>query len=319
MGDTYILRKGHSTLGDLKNGMLAMLGITGDVHFVDPVNGSDGNNGSDASAPMKTVTAAYNLCADAHNDAVVMLPATGGDTLAAAITWSKNFTHLIGLSNDLPGMGQRCRVLGGATTDLTKLVTFSGYGCIVRNIQFYNGADADVDNGAVIVSGNRNYFKNCLFVGMNHATPAARAGSYSLKVTGSEDYFEDCTIGYDSIERGAGEPPELWLATGCSKAVFNHCRILTRSETITASPVKIDAEPLGYVEFDNCIFVNTSTNWAVALTDCFTITSAQTHYVGMRGLNQLVGITGWADTATRMYMAMPASANTGGTNTAPTT
>lgn len=319
MGKPYIMRKGVSRLVDLADGLLGMLGITGDAYFVDPSNGSDGNTGDDPRAPMKTVLAAYNRCIDAHHDAVVMIPAASGDTLTAALTWSKNFTHLIGLSNDLPGMGQRCRILGGSTTDLTQLVTFSGYGNIIRNIQFYNGADADVDNGAVIVSGNRNHFKNCLFVGMNHATPAARAGSYSLKVTGSEDYFEDCTIGYDSITRGAGEPPELWLATGCSKATFNHCRILTRSETATASPVKIDAEPLGYVEFDNCIFVNTSTNWATSLTDCFTITSAQTHYVALRGSCQLVGITGWADTPTRMYATMPQPHNTGGTNVAPTT
>ncbi len=317
MGSSYILRKHVSDISDLRGGTLAMLGITGDAYFVDPVNGSDGNLGDDSAAPMKTVTAAYARCINNHNDAVVMLPATGGDTLAAAITWSKNFTHLIGLSNDLPGMGQRCRVLGGATTDLTVLITFSGYGNIIHNIQFYNGADADVANGAVIVSGARNHFTNCMFVGMQHATPAVRSDCYSLQVTGSEDYFENCTIGYDSITRGAGESPELLLATGCSKAVFNHCRILTRSETITASPVVISAVNLGYVEFEDCIFVNTSTNWAVALTDAMSITATGTHYVALRGACQLVGITGWADTATRIYASMSASANTGGTNTAP--
>lgn len=295
------------------------VGPYSNVYIVDPANGSDSNPGTSFKQPLLTLEAAYALCTTNQHDTILLLSGPTGNTLAASINWSKNFVHLLGLGADVPGMGQRCRVLGSAASDLTPLVTFGGIGCIVRNIQFYNGKDADTDSGCVIVSGSRNYFKNCAIVGMQHATPAARAGSYSLKVTGSENYFEDCMIGYDSITRGAGEPPELWLATGCSKAIFRHCTILTRSETITASPVKIDAEPLGYVEFDNCIFVNTSTNWAVSLTDAFTITSAQTHYVALRGACQLVGITGWADTPTHMYQAMPAPVNTGGTNVAPTT
>lgn len=288
-------------------------------YFVDTVNGNDNNNGRSFRWPMKTVAAAFALCVSGQNDAVVMVNNNTSDTLAAAINWNKNYTHLIGLSANLPGVGQRCGIVGGTATDLTSLVTFAGIGCIVRNIRFYNGADADVDNGAVIVSGSRNEFTNCLFVGMQHTTPAARAGSYSLKVTGAENLFDRCCVGYDSITRGAGEPPELWIATGASKLFFRKCMVLTRSETATASPVKIDAEPLGYVEFEDCIFVNTSTNWATSLTDAFTITSVQTHYVAMRGLNQLVGITGWADTPTHMYMSQAQPHNTGGTNVAPTT
>ena len=289
------------------------------VYVVDTVNGSDSNNGTSVQWPLASVEAAYALCTDAQHDVVLMIAGATANNLTATIAWSKNYTHLVGWSPDMPGMGQRCRIVGTTAVDPVALITFSGQGCIVKNIKFSNEKDADVDSGAVVVSGNRCYFKNCTFEGMQNTTVAARAGSYSLKVTGSENYFEDCNIGYDSITRGAGEPPELLLATGCSKAVFNHCRILTRSETITASPVSITATNLGYVEFDNCIFVNTSTNWAVSLTDCFSITATGTHYVALRGNNQLVGITGWADTATRIYQNQAAPDGTGGTNVAPTT
>lgn len=289
------------------------------VFVVDPANGSDSNPGTSFKKPLASVEAAYALTTSLKNDTILMVGGSTANSLAASITWSKNFVHLIGMSADLPGIGQRCRITGNATVDLSVLVTFSGTGCIVRNIQFYNGKDANSSSGAVVVSGSRHEFKNCMFVGMQHATPAARSDSYSLKVTGSENLFERCCIGYDSITRGVGESPELWLATGASKAFFRKCMVLTRSDTATASPVKIDATNLGYVEFEDCIFVNTSTNWATSLTDCFTITGTGTHYIGMRGLNQLVGITGWADTPTRMYMAQAASADTGGGNTAPTT
>jgi len=294
-------------------------GMYSNIYCVDTANGSASNAGDRWKQPYASVATAYAACTTAQHDTILMVGSGTADTLAAAITWSKNFTHLVGLTNDLPGIGQRCRVVGGATTDLTVIATVSGTGNYFRNIQFYNGADADVDNGAVVVSGSRNVFENCAFVGMQHATPAARAGSYSLKVTGSENYFKSCMIGYDSITRGAGEPPELWLATGCSKAIFEDCMILCRSETATASPVKIDAVNLGLVVFKNCLFANTSTNWATSLTDCFTITATGTHYIALNGNNQLVGITGWADTPTRMYQNLPTPANTGGTNVAPTT
>lgn len=295
------------------------VGPYSNIYVVDPLNGSDSNPGTSFKQPLASLEAAYDLCTTNQNDTILMVGSSTSNTLVAGITWSKNFTHLIGMSANLPGIGQRCGVVGSAASDLSPLVTFSGIGNIVRNIRFYNGKDHNSSSGAVVVSGSRNEFTNCLFVGMQHITPAARSDSYSLKVTGSEHLFDRCTIGYDSILRGSGEPPELWINTGASKLFFRNCRVLTMSETATASPVLIDAVNLGYIEFEDCVFVNTSTNWATSLTDCMSITATGTHYIVMRGNNQLVGITGWADTPTRMYMAQPASANTGGTNTAPTT
>lgn len=296
-------------------------GPIGNVYFVDPVNGSDGNDGLTPATALALVKTAYDLCVSGHHDVVALIESTTSNALAAAFAWSKNFTHLIGLSNNLPGIGQRCGITGSAALDLTYLINFSGIGCMIRNIRFYNGGDADAAVGAVIVSGSRNEFTNCFFAGMESALPAAHANSYSLKVTGSENLFDHCLIGYDSVTRGAGEPAELWLATGCSKALFVECRILTRSDTITASPVLIDAQNLGYVEFKDCIFINTSTNWATALTDCFSISISPntTHYIALRGACQLVGITGWADTPTRIYASMPLPHNTGGTNAGETT
>ena len=302
---------------------LALAGIPrgpySQIYIVDPANGDDDNPGRTFQSPLASLEAAYALCTTNQNDCILMVGGPTANTLAASITWSKNFTHLVGMSNNLPGIGQRCGVVGDATGDLSPLVTFSGYGNIIRNIRFVNEKDADSSSGAVVVSGARNEFTNCLFFGAVHTTPAARSDSYSLKVTGSEELFDRCYIGYDSITRGAGEMPELWISTGASKLSFRNCRVLTRSETITASPVAIDAVNLGYIEFESCVFINTSTNWAVSLTDCMTITATGTHYIGLVGNNQLIGITGWADTPTRIYQTMPAPVNTGGTNVAPTT
>lgn len=301
---------------------LALAGIprgpNSNVFIVDPVNGSDSNPGTTFQKPLASVTAALALCTGDQHDTVLFVSGDTSDQPSTAISWNKDFTHLVGMSSALPGVGQRCRIVGTADNDLTPVITFSGKGCIVKNIQFYNGKDANTDSGAVIVSGGRNEFENCFFAGMAHATPAARAGSYSLKVTGEENLFHNCAIGLDTITRG-GANAELWITTGASRNVFRHCRFLSQSETAGKFLVKIDGADVWWQEFDNCIFQNFSVNWAQALTNAFSIAPTGTHYVIMRGQSQLVNVTGWADTVTRMYMSQSAPANTGGTNTAPTT
>jgi len=57
---------------------------------------------------------------------VIALSGDTADNPSAAVAWDKDYTHLVGLSSDLPGLGQRTRVVGTAAIDLTQVVTFSG-------------------------------------------------------------------------------------------------------------------------------------------------------------------------------------------------
>lgn len=269
--------------------------------FVDPANGSDSNDGLTPAAAKASVSAAYALTTSGKNDCVIFIGGATADNPTAAITWSKDYTHLIGVSSDLPGVGQRCRIVGTAGNDLTPIITFSGAGCIVKNIQFYNGKDANTDSGAVIVSGNRNSFYNVFIAGMGHATPAARAGSYSLSVSGAENHFERCYIGLDTITRGAANS-EL-LMSG-SKNSFWDCRFASQSET--AAKVAVTVSGAGTNEWKDCLFHNMSVNWAQALDNAFSVTASSTHYVILRGNCQFVGFTGVADTVTHVYGAGPA-------------
>ncbi len=291
-------------------------GPNSNVYIVDPVNGSDSNAGTDFEHPLASVTAAYNKCVADQHDVVLFLSGDTANLLTTAITWSKDYTHLVGMSSDLHGVGQRCRITGGTATDLTVLVTFSGNGCIVRNIQFYNGTDADADSGAVTVSGSRNHFKNCFFAGMAHATPAARAASYSLTLSGSENLFEDCAIGLDTIVRGAGAPAEL-VVSGGARNTFRHCRFLSYSET--DKPLVKVTDMDRWLEFEDCVFQNFSVNWATSMTNAFNVSAASTHYIILRGLNYLIGVTGWADTVTHLYSAAPQSNAGFGVTVNPTT
>lgn len=296
------------------------LGKNSQVYIVDPQsgNGDDNNTGLNFRQCLATLAEAEDRCVANQNDCVVLVGGPTANAVTAAIAWDKAYTHLVGLSPDLPGLGQRCRVTGSATADLTSLITFSGDSCIVRNVQFYNGADADADTGAVIVTGDRMYFKNCFFAGMMHATPAARAASFSLKLNGcAESYFEDCTIGTDTVVRAAANA-EL-VMTSASKNLFRRCRFMTYSETAGHGLVALDNSAAGINSFEDCLFYSQSVNWAAPIDNAFLITgSGATYYIDLCRC-RLVGIDGWSDTVTRIYTSDPQPNAGAGVPTNPTT
>jgi hypothetical protein len=293
------------------------------IFIVDTEQGSDSNPGTNFEQPLASVAAAYALCTADRHDTVLFVARDTADYPTAAITWAKDHTHLIGLSGNLPGMGQRCRVVNHADNDLAVLFTLSGNGCIVKNMQFFDGKNSAADGACVLVSGERNYFKNVFVAGMGDATalgPATRAGSYSLKVSGSENYFEDCTIGLDTIVRSAANA-EL-IVSGVRNR-FKHCDIRSNSVTAGKFLVKIDntGGDMRDIIFDDCLFFNYTTNWVNGIDNVFDMPAGgSTHYVILRGNCQLVGVnSGWADTVTRVYGAGPAPNAGFGISTNPTT
>jgi hypothetical protein len=297
-------------------------GPLSNVYVVDPINGSDSNPGTTFEAPLLTILAAYNLCTTNQNDVVVVVGGGTGNALAASLVWSKSYTHLVGLSADLPGVGQRVRITGSAALHLTYLVDFQGAGCVVRNIQFFNGADANQASGAVIVSGGRNYFENCFFAGMGHATAAAHASGYSLKVTGDECTFKRCTIGLATIVRAAANT-ELLLSGECNREKFISCEFISWSNTAGKFLVKLDTTAVPYTtQFENCLFNNfCSDNGATgtALSNAISDGATPYHQIILRGTNPLVGVTGYSDVVTYIFSAEPAPNAGYGVSVNPTT
>ena len=76
------------------------------VFVVDYVNGSDSNPGTKWDAPLKTVEAAYAKCTTLKNDTVLLVGNGTSNLAAAAITWAKDYTHLIGLCARRAGAAQ---------------------------------------------------------------------------------------------------------------------------------------------------------------------------------------------------------------------
>jgi hypothetical protein len=319
------------TLGKPLGGFLAGAGLDelalagGHVFWVNPGAGSDTDsffNSKSPDKPFLTTAEGYANTTDGNNDVVCFIAQATKDTPAATLAWSNNYTHLIGVGGGLVQTAGRARINYEAAAGPAQLVTFSGNGCVVKNMQFFNGPVLGTASGAVVVSGDRNKFVNSHFAGMGDVTSSAVAGSYSLTVTGSENEFIDCTIGLDTILRGASNVAQLILgATGkrATRNVFKRCRIVSASETTGAFMASI-VEADRYTIFDDCVFYNFSVNEAVNLVDCFTDAETRTHDIIISGKSRLVGITGWGTAAaiTHMWIENVAGAGTSGIELQPT-
>lgn len=292
------------------------------AYFVDPANGSDSNDGRNPTKPLLTLAAAYAKTTANQNDAVVLIGSPTGNNLATELDWSKSYTHLVGLSAPL-AMGQRARVVNPSTADLDYVLKVSGSGCIIRNVQFYDGKDKAEDGLCVHVTGDRNYFENCFIAGMGDATalgPATRAGSCSLKVSGSENLFRNCTIGLDTIERTAASS-ECIVSGGRNR--FEHCDFRTQALAAAAGflvTVDNSAADLRDTIFEDCLFFNYTPNWAAGITEAINMPAGgNTHFVILRGANQLVGVgLTWSDVVTRVYTDQYAPNAGAGISTQPT-
>lgn len=308
----FKLLKGISTLADLADGFSALsvlMQAGGLWYYCDPTNGTASGDGLTPQTANSDLATVYALCRDGYNDGVVFLGGATSYQPTTAITWSKSFTHLIGATNSLPGMGQRARIVNAAANDLAVLFTLSGSGCLVANIQFFDGKDSAADGACVLVSGSRNHLINCFVAGMGDATasgPATRAGSYSLKVSGSENCFSGCTVGLDTIERTAANSE---LIVSGTRNRFLGCDFRCNSTTAGKFLVVIDNSggDIRDTIFDGCIFFCYSSNWAAGINNAFDMPAGgSTHWVLLKDCSLLGTSVGWADTVTHLYTADPA-------------
>ena len=292
------------------NEYVASLGIPrgplSQAYLVDPVNGSDSNPGTSWQSPLLTLEAAENLCVANRHDTVLLLAGATAINPAAMITWDKAYTHLVGIGCELPGLGQRCRVVQLAATALAAGFTFSGDGCIIKNVQLSNEY-ATGAMGVAIVTGQRCLFENVFFMVPFSVT----ATSYSLKLSGGENTFRRCTIGQTTALR-TGASRNLWLYKGAGdnqRNKFIDCEFLSWSSITTHVLVCVDVDinNEGWsVQFENCLFWNLNGSGevggvlAVGIDD----NCAVHHQILMRGQgNCFAGCTAVADPLTYVLKA----------------
>ena len=202
------------------------LGTTGNVYYLDPVNGLDTNVGTSPSTAVQTLAAGYALLTSGNNDVLVLIgngASTGSARLSAAFTWAKNAAHLVGICAP-SAVSQRARIAPtSGVTAFANFFTISGNGCLFSNLSWFQGFTTGVAASiCVTVSGQRNAFINCDFEGMGDAVSAASATSRSLLLTAGENYFSHCNIGLDTIER-TNANSSVEITSNAGRFVFENC------------------------------------------------------------------------------------------------
>jgi hypothetical protein len=247
--------------------------------FVKPgtlAGGNDGNDGLQLETPLATCAQAQSLATTSGNDVVYLLSSSAtaintSDSLTTTLLWAKDMVHLIGV-NAGNCISQRSRVAALSTatgTSLAPLATVSGSGCRVENIQFISELASADAIGGVLVSGDRNHFVNCHFAG-GATTTQDVAGQFSLKVTGSENLFDDCTIGLDTISR-ATATYEMYMSGAATRNVFRNCRIITFAGAGTMTWLTTATTLDRFNLFENCTFINAVNSTASTMSQAFGI------------------------------------------------
>jgi hypothetical protein len=247
----------------------------GKVFFVKPVSGSDTSSGKNPQQALKTLAAALALATANQNDIIYLLSegnasALATDYQATTLDWNKDGVSLIGI-NAGGTISPRSRIAWTAGTNVPStspnLFTLSANNCTIEGISIFAGiADADA-LGAVVVTGHRNVIRRCHLAGIGHDTQDV-SGAYSVKMSGgTENLFDDSTIGVDTIARGTAANSAVLFAAVANgtdtnaRNIFRNCRFLQYAEATNAPMVKRDTSGSDRFNlFQWCQFINTGTS-----------------------------------------------------------
>lgn len=206
------------------------IGFTGNVYYLDPANGDDGNIGTTPTAAVKTLAQGYALLRDGYNDVLVLIGngASTGSARITTFTWAKSAAHMLGVCSP-SSFSQRARIANPTTTGLTitaNFFTVSGNGCLFQNLSWFQGAGAGQTGIAaaicMTVSGQRNVFVNCDFEGMGDSTSATNANSRNLLITAGENRFLHCNIGLDTVVR-TNANASVEIKSNAARTIFEDC------------------------------------------------------------------------------------------------
>ncbi len=285
-------------------------GMTGNVFYVDPVNGLDGNTGQLPTSAVQTIAAGYALMTSGNNDVLVLIGngAASGSARITSFTWAKNACHLIGVCAP-SAVSQRARIAFPTTSGLTVTAAFftvSGNGCLFQNLSFFQGAGAGQTGIAaaicLTVTGSRNAFVNCDIEGMGDATSATSSTSRNVLISagGQENYFGHCNIGLDTVIR-TNANASVEVSGGAPRNSFEHCTFPIWSSDglqyffLASAAAALDR----WVLFKGCNFINAITaTGGTAIAQAFKV-AAGNGIVAFDSTSGLFGVTAIGDSTTK--------------------
>lgn len=281
--------------------------FTGNYFWVDPVNGSDGATGGPQS-PFATLTQALTAATAGNNDVIFL---TGSYKPTATVTWSKNNTHLVGLTAGNYGTALITVASTAATSGaITPLVNVTATGCIFQNISALSGIAQAITQVCWAEAGGQNTYINCNFSQVGNATAAAQAGCRALTLASTNNTFLNCVIGGDAIIRGTGTNFTMQLLAGAGSSIFRGCIFPMYTSVAANVHVNTSATTLsGYFIFDGCTFINDVNNTSgTTTTVAMTAATASLSTIVLTPSTTVVGSTTVVASGGAIWVSTAASA-----------
>ena len=250
-----------------------------------------------------TVLDAYGNMTTEQNDVMLITPES--HSLASALTWSLNTSHMVG---SYPGGRYNVRNRIGMGAAFSPMVTVSGYGNTFHDIYTMHGTAA-ADYIGWTVSGNRNSFFNCHFGGPMIAAQGGHASYNGFNITGEENYFKGCTFGTSTIGRDEVTPNVTVNDT--ARVVFDDCLFLLFADDADPTFMNV-VNDAGTTEIflNNCKFLALSSNMATAITVAFTTSAGSTCTIILDPNCSFTGVTNLISASDDVHLYIPRTFST---------
>jgi len=174
-------------------------------------------------------------------------------------------------------------------------ILISGNNNIFFNLGIWNGGTQAGAIGGIVITGARNYFSRCHFVGGAGCTATANERSLELGDGAQENLFEDCTIGTDTVNRGNNANCELYIngtTANTARNEFRRCKFLAEADTGTAHLAikSAAATSMGrHMLMRDCDFECYVPNLGANMASLFGGTKFNTAKIGMMGVTSVLG------------------------------
>jgi len=288
----------------------------GNVYWVDPVNGSDTNDGLTSTSSLATLAEANSKITTNNQDMILIAGTSTGNAVTSMLDFSKSRSHIVGLGVGMRKYGQRARITMGVTATTTDVFMLknTGVGNSFSNIKFSTGNTLSQAIAAVGEGGEYSSYSNCEFY---NSTDLDSDTTAELVLNGDSAQFFDCTFGSlaDSVS-GNKVRPAVYMAkdtVGAGKVsrdvLFDGCFFWKNAGGTSTAMVKIaaDADIERFMEFHNCQFISNvlGSTPAVAIASP-TLTTAQVLLTGDTAAHHCTKIA----TATGIFSALSAKVAT---------
>lgn len=256
-----------------------------------------------AQSPFNTLDQALAECTSGANDVIFL---TGTVHVTAAVTWSKNNTHLVGLCAPLR-RGKRARISSSGSTPFSYLFNVSANGCIFANFGTFYGFPTTGATTPICWNdtGGRNSYRGVEFLGFGDATASTgtanqtTARAFVLNTSTGETTLDGCVFGPDTVVRNAANST-IEIAGHAPRVTIRDCVFEADLGSSAAAAVHVTVGSGGidrYMDMSGNLFLNSVNSGATTMTQCMSLDASAGGLIYAHQENTGYGFTNWETSA----------------------